>query len=89
MKDAILIVILLGSFASGFFLMGRLDSFLGRNCKTIQTANEAQEPSCVLLTEESSDEEIAEEIRRFRSCHAGLRILLYDGAAPQPRNAAR
>lgn len=31
-----------------------------------------------MLTEAMSDEEIAEEIRRFRSKHEGTRIVLYD-----------
>ena len=64
----------------GNFLMARLDKFLEENRKTIENENENREPSCVMLTEEMSDEEIATEVKRFRDKHASARIVLYDSA---------
>ena len=79
-RDIVLIISVLGIFALGFFLMARLDKFLGENRKAIEKENEKREPSCVLLTEEMSDEEIATEVKRFRDKHASARIVLYDSA---------
>ena len=79
-RDIILIISVLGVFVFGYFLMARLDKFLDENRKAIEKENEKEEPSCVMLTEELSDEEIAEEVRRFRSKHQGTRIMLYDSS---------
>ncbi len=78
MKEAILIIVMLGVFVCGFFLVGKLDKFLEENRKSIQKEPEMQEPSCVMLTEELSDEEIIEEVLRFRSKHKSAQIMLYD-----------
>ena len=77
-RDIILIISVLGVFVFGYFLMARLDKFLEENRKTIENENENREPSCVMLTEEMSDEEIATEVKRFRDKHIGARIVLYD-----------
>ena len=77
-RDIILIISVLGVFVFGYFLMARLDKFLDENRKTIENENENREPSCVMLTEEMSDEEIATEVKRFRDKHASARIVLYD-----------
>ena len=79
-RDIILIISVLGVFVFGYFLMARLDKFLEENRKTIENENENREPSCVMLTEEMSDEEIATEVKRFRDKHASSRIVLYDSA---------
>ena len=79
-RDIILIISVLGVFVFGYFLMTRLDKFLDENRKTIENENENREPSCVMLTEEMSDEEIATEVKRFRDKHASARIVLYDSA---------
>ena len=79
-RDIILIISVLGVFVFGYFLMARLDKFLNENRKTIENENENREPSCVMLTEEMSDEEIATEVKRFRDKHASARIVLYDSA---------
>ncbi len=78
LKDIVLIIAVLGVFVFGYFLMARLDKLLDENRKAIEKENEKKEPSCVMLTEELTDEEITEEIRRFRSKHEGTRIMLYD-----------
>ena len=79
-RDIILIISVLGVFVFGYFLMARLDKFLDENRKAIENENENREPSCVMLTEEMSDEEIATEVKRFRDKHASARIVLYDSA---------
>lgn len=79
-RDILLILCVLGVFVFGCFLMARLDKFLDENRKAIEKENEKREPSCVMLTEEMSDEEIATEVKRFRDKHASARIVLYDSA---------
>ena len=79
-RDILLILCVLGIFVLGYFMMARLDNFLEENRKTIENENENREPSCVMLTEEMSDEEIATEVKRFRDKHASARIVLYDSA---------
>ena len=79
-RDIILIISVLGVFVFGYFLMARLDKFLDENRKAIEKEEEKKEPSCILLTEEMSDEDIAEELRKFRETHEGTRIILYDGS---------
>ncbi len=79
-RDIVLVVLVLGVFVFGYFLMARLDKFLDENRKAIEKENEKREPSCVLLTEEMSDEEIATEVKRFRDKHEGARIVLYESA---------
>ena len=77
-RDILLILCVLGVFVFGYFLMARLDKFLNENRKAIEKENEKKEPTCVMLTEEMSDEEIATEIKRFRDKHKGARIVLSD-----------
>lgn len=79
-RDMLLILCVPGVFVFGYFLMARLDKFLEENRKAIEKENEKREPSCVMLTEEMSDEEIATEVKRFRDKHASARIVLYDSA---------
>lgn len=79
-RDIVLGISVLGVFVFGYFLMARLDKFLDENRKAIEKENEKREPSCVMLTEEMSDEEIATEVKRFRDKHAGARIVLYDSS---------
>lgn len=80
MKEVILIIAILGAFVYGYFLMAKLDKFLDKNRKAIEREIEKKEPSCVMLTEEMSEEEIAEEVRHFRDKHKGTRVVLYDSS---------
>ncbi|MBP3411973.1 MAG: hypothetical protein J6K89_01805 [Oscillospiraceae bacterium] len=80
MRDIILILSVLGVFAYGYFLMVRLDRFLDENRKAIEKETEKTEPSYVMLTEEMSEEEMVEEVRRFRKKHESTRIVLYDSS---------
>jgi len=77
-RDIVLVISVLGVFVFGYFLMARLDKFLDENRKAIEKEEEKKEPSCILLTEEMSDEEIATEVKRFRDKHTSARIVLYD-----------
>lgn len=79
MAELLLIVSLLGVFAFGFFLMGRLDRFLDENRKALLKENESREPSEILLPQGLSDSEILSEIHRFREKHGTVDIILSDG----------
>jgi len=79
MKDIILMAAVLVAFGFGYFLMIRLDRFLDENRNTIKSATQKKEPSCVMLTEELSEEDLVEEIRCFREAHKDAYILLCDG----------
>ena len=76
----ILILAMSGVFAFGFYLMTKLDKFLDENRKAIEKENESREPSCVMLTNSLTDDEILEEIRRFRNRHKESHILIYDSS---------
>ena len=79
MAELLLIVSLLGVFAFGFFLMGRLDRFLDENRRALLKENESREPSEILLPQGLSDSEILSEIHRFREKHGTVDIILSDG----------
>lgn len=79
MKDIILMVAVLVAFGFGYFLMIRLDRFLDENRTAIKSETQKNVPSCVMLTEELSEEELVEEIRCFRETHKDAYILLCDG----------
>ena len=76
----ILILAMSGVFVFGFYLMTKLDKFLDENRKAIEKESESCEPSCVMLTDSLTDEEVMEEIRRFRSRHEDAHVLLYDSS---------
>lgn len=78
LRDILLIISVLGVFVFGYLLTTWLDKFLDENRKAIEKENEKKEPSCVMLTEDMSEEEITDEIKRFRQKHEGTRIVLYD-----------
>lgn len=79
MAELLLIVSLLAVFVFGFYLMSRLDRFLGENRKALLKENESCEPSEVLLPHGLSDSEILSEIRRFQETHGTVDIILSDG----------
>ena len=89
MKEAILVIALSGIFIYCYFLMKKLDIFLSGNRKTIEKEAEKKEPSCVMLTDGLSDEEITAEVVRFRQKHKNTKIFLYDGAVMELPNAKR
>ncbi len=92
MKEAILITVVLAAVVVGFFVMARLDKFLLKNRKSIKKEKETREPSRVVLTENLTDEEIIEEIKRFREKHSVTRIMLCDSddnKLPESRESKR
>lgn len=83
----ILILAMSGVLGFGFYLMTKLDKFLDENRKAIEKENESREPSCVMLTNSLTDEEILEEIRRFRKRHEDINVLLYDSSQTELMNS--
>ena len=83
----ILILSMSGVFGFGFYLMTKLDKFLDVNRKAIEKENESCEPSCVMLANSLTDEEILEEIRRFRKHHEDINVLLYDSPHTELMNS--
>ena len=79
MAELLLIVSLLGIFAFGFYIISRLDRFLGENRKALLKESESREPSEILLPHGLSDSEILSEIHRFRETHGTVDIILSDG----------
>lgn len=77
---------MLGMFSFGFFLMTKLDKFFVENRGAIERESEKCEPSCVMLTNSLTDEEILEEIRRFREHHEDINVLLYDSSHSKLEN---
>lgn len=76
MREVLLIICLLGLAFSGYITMKHLDCFLEANQKKLKKENENKDPSCVMLTDELTEEEILAEIHRFRKIHEGIRIFL-------------
>ena len=83
----ILILAMSGVFVFGFYLITKLDKFLDENRKAIEKEDESCEPSCVMLTNTLTDEEIWEEIRRFRKRHEDINVLLYDSSHVELMNS--
>lgn len=86
-SSIILILAMSGVFGFGFYLMTKLDKFLDENRKAIEKENESCEPSCVMLANSLTDEEILEEIRRFRKHHEDINVLLYDSPHTELMNS--
>lgn len=84
MEELLLILALAIMFIAGFFVMKSLDRFFERNKRETRTedssTHENEPASCVMLTGDLSDKEIAEELRRFRRSHENTRIMLYEEA---------
>lgn len=78
MEEIVLIAVLLAAAVFGFLLAARLDSFMAENFRYEKEDRETGGPDSVLLTGQSSDEDIAETISRFRETHGETRILIYD-----------
>ena len=78
MREILLVFVLLVLFGLGYILMKKLDFFLVDNRKAIEKETEKVEPSRIMLTNDLSDEEIMDEIRRFRVKHENVKILVCD-----------
>ncbi len=76
-RDIILVVVVLGVMVFGFFVMKRLDKFLGENRKRIEQEEKEKEPSCVMLTTDMTDEELIKNIRTYEKQRGDAYITLY------------
>jgi hypothetical protein len=66
----LLIIIVLGLFIYGYYLMGRIDSFLIENRKHIsKNAHPSIFPVCIDGSEEISEEELAKESKKYIKEH--------------------
>ena len=81
--DIITIVCLVGIFIFGYFIVKHLDKFLIESKKHIEKVSETKEPSCIILTDSASDEELLEEIHKFRKQHKQIYIVLQDSTCHQ------
>lgn len=79
-RDILLVLAFVGISLFGYFVMSRLDRFLDENRKSIEKDSEKRGPSCVMLTDELSKEEIAKEVENFKKRHKRVRIMLYDNS---------
>lgn len=79
MKDIVLIIVVLGVFAFGFYIMKRVDDFLDENYKNMHINAEKTEPTCVMLTDNMSEDKIIKEILAFKEKHDKVYIYLCDG----------
>ncbi len=78
MKDIVLIIAVLGVFAFGFYIMKRVDYFLDENYKNMHINAEKTEPTCVMLTDNMSENEMIKEILAFKEEHGKVYIYLRD-----------
>lgn len=83
MKDVLLVVALIGILIYGYFLMGKLDKILETKRYTDKTENsdsdnDGEPASCVMLTDDLTDEEIVDELKRFRKKHEKTRVIFYE-----------
>jgi len=79
-RDILLVLAFVGVALFGYFVMSKFDKFLDGNRKSIEQDSEKRGPSCVMLTEELSKEEIAQEVENFRKKHKRVRVMLYDNS---------
>lgn len=77
MGDVILLISVLLIFLFGFYIAKKIDRLLEEDYIDIQKENEAKEPSCVMLTDEVTEDEMIQEIRQFRAKHKDVKILVY------------
>ena len=79
-RDILLVLAFAGISLFGYFVMSKFDKFLDGNRESIEQDSEKRGPRCVMLTEELSKEEIAEEVENFKKRHKRVRIMLYDNS---------
>ena len=82
-RDVILILAVLGIFILGFYLMTKMDKILEENRRAIEKESVICKPTCIMLTETVTEEELVDEIRKFRNRHKEACILLYDSSGAE------
>lgn len=78
MNEFLILLIVLATFAGGYFVMGGIDRFLARNFCNEPPEYQQQRPSSMMLTDSLSDEELICAIRHFASQHKQIVIILRD-----------
>ncbi len=83
MQEALLALVVFCFLALGFWPMKLLDRYLEEDQEPAGQEDQVCEPSCIILTEDMTDEEVNAEICCYREKHRHAKILLYDN---QERN---
>ena len=78
MEEIVLIAVVLAAAVFGFLLVAKFDNFMAEHFRYEQKDHEDKSPDRVVLTEQSSVEDLAEMIVRFRETHGETRILIDD-----------
>lgn len=78
MMDIALMIAVLGVFAFGFYITKHVDNFLDENYKNMHINAEKIEPTCVMLTDNMSEDEMIKEILAFKEKHGKVSIYLCD-----------
>ncbi len=76
-EDILLISAFIAVIVFGYFLMAKLDVFLENNHKSIKD-EEVQQPSCIMLKDDLTDDEIMYEIKNFREKNENICIVVYN-----------
>ena len=74
MLTMLIVLLMLGEFVFGFFVIRRVGKFLEKN------AAQKQDPCCgkVILSGRETDEKILQTLQQFRKNHDKIRIMIYD-----------
>ena len=75
-----MVISVLAAVVFGYFVVSGLDRFLDANRRATKRNYEEKKPSRVVLTDDTPDEEILDEIHRFRDDHENACIILCDDA---------
>lgn len=77
-EDIILMLVFVAVIIFGYFIVTRLDLFWQSNRKHIKNKQEVQSPSCVMLRDGLSDDEILDEIKNFKAENDKVSIVVYN-----------
>lgn len=78
MKEIVLIICVIVIYLLGFIFIKRLSVFLDNNYKTISKEEEMIEPSCIILDEDVSNDELISQIEDFKKTHHKMKIFICD-----------
>lgn len=82
MKENILLaLVFIAVFIFGYFLMAKFDSFLENNHRHIKDEKEVQEPSYIMLSYNLTDDEIADEIKKYRQKNENISVVIYNSSS--------
>ena len=78
MEDILMGLIMIITFILGYLLMKKLDDFLEENRNSLEKEYEKKTPSCIILTDELSKDQIMSEIQQFQEKHKKIKIIICD-----------